>query len=110
MATFVWKTVADQFAGRISLFRVYQGVLTSDSTVRNRTRDTDERLGSLMVMQGKTPTTVPELKAGDIGAVAKLKETRTSDTLAEAKAPHHLPADHLARAGARLRHRAEEPR
>ena len=91
MATLVWKTVADQFAGRISLFRVYQGTLTSDSTVRNRSRDIDERLGSLMVMQGKTPTTVPELKAGDIGAVAKLKETRTSDTLADARAGIAFP-------------------
>ena len=90
-AAFVWKTVADQFAGRISLFRVYQGSLVSDSTVRNRIRDTDERLGSLMVMQGKTPITVPELKAGDIGAVAKLKETRTSDTLADARAGISFP-------------------
>jgi elongation factor G len=85
-AALVWKTVADQFAGRITLFRVYQGALTSDSTIRNRTRETDERLGALQVMQGKTPTTVPEIKAGDIGAVAKLKETRTSDTLADPKA------------------------
>jgi elongation factor G len=92
MATFVWKTVADQFAGRISLFRVYQGHLTADSTVRNRTRDLDERLGSLTIMQGKTPTAVTELKAGDIGAVAKLKETRTSDTLADAKATITFPA------------------
>jgi elongation factor G len=91
MATFVWKTVADQFAGRISLFRVYQGHVTADSTVRNRTRDVDERLGSLTIMQGKTPTPVPELKAGDIGAVAKLKETRTSDTLADAKATITFP-------------------
>jgi elongation factor G len=85
-AAFVWKTVADQFAGRITLFRVYQGTLTSDSTIRNRTREIDERLGSLQVMQGKTATAVPEIKAGDIGAVAKLKETRTSDTLADPKA------------------------
>jgi elongation factor G len=91
LAAFVWKTVADQFAGRISLFRVYQGTLTSDSTVRNRTRDLDERLGSLMVMQGKTQTAVPELKAGDIGAVAKLKETRTSDTIADPKAAITFP-------------------
>jgi elongation factor G len=91
MAAFVWKTVADQFAGRISLFRVYQGTLTSDSTVRNRTREIDERLGSLVVMQGKTQTAVPELKAGDIGAVAKLKETRTSDTIADAKAGVTFP-------------------
>jgi elongation factor G len=78
--------VADQFAGRITLFRVYQGVLTADSTVRNRSRDSDERFGSLMTMQGKTQTPVPELRAGDIGAVAKLKDTRTSDTIADPKA------------------------
>jgi elongation factor G len=85
LAAFVWKTVADQFAGRTTLFRVYQGVLTSDSTVRNATREVDERIGSLMLMQGKTPVPVPEVRAGDLGAVAKLKESRTGDTLAGAK-------------------------
>jgi elongation factor G len=80
---FVWKTVADQFAGRITMFRVYQGVLKSDSTVHNATQGIQERLGHLAVMQGKTQTTVPELRAGDIGAVAKLKDTRTNDTLAD---------------------------
>lgn len=85
LAALVWKTVADQFAGRITLFRVYQGVLSSDSAVRNPTRDVDERLGSLIVMQGKTPVSVPEVRAGDIGAVAKLKETRTGDTLSGPK-------------------------
>ena len=82
-AAFVWKTVADQFAGRITMFRVYQGVLKADSTVHNATQDKPERLGHLIVMQGKTATNVPELKAGDLGAVAKLKDTRTNDTLAE---------------------------
>src|SRR6188474_181122 len=82
-AAFVWKTVADQFAGRITMFRVYQGVLKADSTVANATQDTQERLGHLLAMQGKTPTQVPEFKAGDIGAVAKLKDTRTNDTLAD---------------------------
>ncbi|MEZ5418443.1 MAG: elongation factor G [Vicinamibacterales bacterium] len=86
LAAFVWKTVADQFAGRITLFRVYQGVLAENSTVRNRSRDTDERLGALMVMQGKGTANVPELHAGDIGAVAKLKDTRTSDVLGEPRA------------------------
>lgn len=86
LAAFVWKTVADQFAGRITLFRVYQGVLTENSTVRNRSRDADERLGALMVMQGKGTANVPELRAGDIGAVAKLKDTRTSDVLGDPKA------------------------
>ena len=82
-AAFVWKTVADPFAGRITLFRVMTGTLKSDATVHNLTRDTSERLGHLTVMQGKTPTSVPELKAGDLGAVAKLKDTLTNDVLAE---------------------------
>ena len=86
LAAFVWKTVADQFAGRITLFRVYQGVLGADSTVHNVTRRIDERFGSLMLLQGKTQVAVPEVRAGDIGAVAKLKDTRTSDTLADGKA------------------------
>ena len=63
-AAFVWKTVADQFAGRITMFRVYQGCLKADSTVANATQGTPERLGHLIVMQGKTATSVPELKAG----------------------------------------------
>ena len=82
-AAFVWKTIADPFAGRITLMRVGAGSLKSDTTVHNATRDVPERLGHLLVMQGKTQTHVPELKAGDLGAVAKLKETTTSDTLAE---------------------------
>ncbi len=88
---FVWKTVADQFAGRITMFRVYQGVLKSDSTVHNATQGAQERLGHLAVMQGKTQTTVPELRAGDIGAVAKLKDTRTNDTLADKAAGITFP-------------------
>jgi elongation factor G len=82
-AAFVWKTVADQFAGRITMFRVYQGCLKSDSTVLNATQGTPERLGHLVVLQGKSQTNVPEIKAGDLGAVAKLKDTRTSDTIAD---------------------------
>jgi elongation factor G len=82
-SAFVWKTVADPFAGRITLFRVMTGTLKADSSVHNLTRDTSERIGHLTVMQGKTPTNVPELRAGDVGAVAKLKDTLTNDTLAE---------------------------
>jgi elongation factor G len=82
-AAFVWKTVADQFAGRITMFRVYQGVIKADSTVTNATQGAQERLGHLIALQGKTATNVPELKAGDLGAVAKLKDTRTNDTLAD---------------------------
>jgi elongation factor G len=82
-AAFVWKTVADPFAGRITLFRVVTGTLKSDANAHNLTRDTSERLGHLTMMQGKTPTSVPEIRAGDLGAVAKLKDTLTNDTLAE---------------------------
>lgn len=82
-AAFVWKTMADPFAGRITMFRVVSGTLKADATVQNLTRDTQERLGNLLVLQGKTQTTVPEMKAGDLGAVAKLKETVTNDTLGD---------------------------
>jgi elongation factor G len=82
-AAFVWKTVADPFAGRISMFRVMSGSLKADTTVYNLTRETQERLGHLTLLQGKTPTDVPEIKAGDMGAVAKLKETVTNDTLTD---------------------------
>jgi elongation factor G len=83
VGAFVWKTVADAFAGRITLFRVVSGTLKADSTIQNVTRDTSERLGHLTLLQGKTATNVPELKAGDLGAVAKLKDTLTSDVLGD---------------------------
>jgi elongation factor G len=82
-AAFVWKTMADPFAGRITMFRVVSGTLKADATVQNLTRDTQERLGNLLVLQGKTQANVPEMKAGDLGAVAKLKETVTNDTLGD---------------------------
>ena len=90
-AAFVWKTVADAFAGRITLFRVISGALKSDSTVHNVTKDTSERLGHLLALQGKTQTNVPEVRAGDIGAVAKLKETQTGDLLAEKGVAFTIP-------------------
>jgi elongation factor G len=80
---YVWKTIADQFAGRITLFRVITGTLKSDSNVQNITRDAQERLGHLLLVQGKTHTHVAEVHAGDIGAVAKLKDTQTGDTIGD---------------------------
>jgi elongation factor G len=80
---FVWKTIADPFAGRITMFRVVSGTVKADSTVLNKTRDTPERLGHVTLLQGKTQTNVPEVKAGDLGAVAKLKDTLTNDTLGD---------------------------
>ena len=85
-AAFVWKTVADPFAGRITLFRVITGTLKADTTVHNVTKDTPERLGHLAAIQGKTQTNVPEVRAGDIGAVAKLKETQTADVIGDRSA------------------------
>jgi len=82
-AAFVWKTIADPFAGRITMFRVVSGAIKSDSTVYNKTKDVQERLGTLQLLQGKTQTGVPEIKAGDLGAVAKLKDTLTNDTLGD---------------------------
>jgi elongation factor G len=82
-AAFVWKTIADPFAGRITMLRVVTGTLKSDATVANLTRETTERLGHLLVLQGKAQTHVSELRAGDLGAVAKLKDTHTNDVLAD---------------------------
>lgn len=91
-AAFVWKTVADPFAGRITLFRVLTGTLKSDSTVMNLTKESPERLGHLLLLQGKTQTNVPEVRAGDIGAVAKLKETLTSEVLGDKGSPVRMRA------------------
>jgi elongation factor G len=82
-AAFVWKTIADPFAGRITMFRVVSGTFKADSTVHNKTKDVPERLGHLVLLQGKTQSTVPELKAGDLGSVAKLKDTLTNDTIGD---------------------------
>jgi len=91
LAIFVWKTIADPFAGRITMFRVVSGVLKTDSTVHNRTRDTDERMAHVMLLQGKTQTQVPEVHAGDLAAVAKLKDTLTGDTLGDRNDPIVFP-------------------
>jgi elongation factor G len=91
-AAFVWKTVADPFAGRITMFRVASGALKADSNCQNKTRDTVERFGHLLLLQGKTQTSVPEIKAGDLGAVAKLKDTLTNDTLGDKSDPITFPA------------------
>jgi elongation factor G len=90
-SAFVFKTVADPFAGRITLFRVYSGVVKSDSALHNLTKGKNEKLGPLQAMQGKSTTPVPEVRAGDIGAVLKLRETTTGDTFADPQAPIVYP-------------------
>ncbi len=91
-AAFVWKTIADPFAGRITLFRVAAGALTADQGIHNVTRDGAERLGGLALMQGKTQAPVERVNAGDLGAVTKLKDTQTSDTLGARDAGFVFPA------------------
>jgi translation elongation factor EF-G len=83
VATFVFKTMSDPFAGRISFFKVVSGVLKNDATLENYTRRSQEKLSHLSAMQGRKAVEVPELHAGDIGAVAKLRDTLTGDTLGQ---------------------------
>jgi elongation factor G len=80
---YVFKTTADPFAGRITFFKVFGGTVKNDANVQNLNRSSSERLAHLSVPFGKTLQPITELHAGDIGAVAKLKETLTGDTLAE---------------------------
>jgi elongation factor G len=79
----VFKTMTDPFSGRITFFKVLSGVIKNDATVENYTRRGQERLSHLSVMQGRKPVDVLELHAGDLGAVAKLRETLTGDTLGQ---------------------------
>jgi elongation factor G len=80
---YVFKTTADPFAGRITFFKVYGGTVKNDANVQNLTRSSTERLAHLSIPFGKTLQPITELQAGDIGAVAKLKETLTGDTLGD---------------------------
>lgn len=91
LVLYVWKTIADQFAGRVTLFRVVSGTLKADSAVHNVTRDVAERFGHLLVLEGKTQVHVSEIGAGDFGAVAKLKDTHTGDTLGDRATRSAIP-------------------
>jgi elongation factor G len=94
LSLFVFKTLADAFAGRINYFKVKSGVLKNDATVQNFNRNIAERLQHTMVVQGKQLTEIQELRAGDIGAIAKLKETITGDTLGDKNSPiFYAPAN-----------------
>lgn len=95
-SAFVFKTFADPFAGRLSLFKVMSGVVKSEATLQNFNRGTSERLAHIAVPQGKSQNPVAELRAGDIGVVAKLKETLTGDTLGDKNAPIIYPQVKLA--------------
>jgi elongation factor G len=83
----VFKTVADPYVGKLTYFRVYSGVLKSDSHSFNSTKGVDERIGQIYLAKGKTQMPVAEVHAGDIAAVAKLAETVTGDTLCDRAKP-----------------------
>jgi elongation factor G len=91
LAALVFKTTADPYVGKLTLFRVYRGIMASDSRVHNSRSGEEERLGQLYVLRGKEQISVPHLQPGDIGAVAKLDSTLTGDTLCDEEHPVTLP-------------------
>ncbi len=90
MAAVVFKSIADPFAGQLSFFRVYSGILKGDTQVSNSTRGEVERLGKTVFMNGKDPISTPQVEAGDIGAITKLSATQTGDTLCDRDAQIQL--------------------
>ncbi|KPJ64705.1 elongation factor G [candidate division KD3-62 bacterium DG_56] len=92
MATQIFKTAADPYAGRLTYFRTFSGSLHSDATVYNSVRRTRERVGQVYVPRGKAQEAVPAIPAGDIGVVAKLRESTTGETLCDESKPIVLPA------------------
>jgi len=91
-SVYVFKTVSDAFAGRISYFKVFSGVLKNEVSLQNFNRSTLEKFAHISVIQGKQAVPIQELHAGDIGSVAKLRETLTGDTLGDKAAPIQYPA------------------
>lgn len=91
LTAYVFKTIADPFAGKLSIFRVYSGVLKADSTILNATSGAKERVGQVFYLVGKKHVPVQSVGAGEIAAVVKLKETNVGDTLCEEHHPLVLP-------------------
>jgi elongation factor G len=91
LAAYVWKTTADPFVGKQTVFRVYSGIMASDSRVWNQTKGIEERIGSLQIPHGKENLTIKVVHSGDIGSVPKLSETATSNTLCDRGHPLTLP-------------------
>ena len=90
-SAYVWKTIVDPFLGKYSLIKVASGVIKSDDTLLNVEKGEEERLNKLYVLEGSKPLEVPELHAGDIGAIAKLASVQTGDSLAAKASPVLYP-------------------
>ncbi len=86
-SAYIFKTIADPFIGKYSLIKVNSGVLKTDDVLYNSEKDMEDKIGKIYIMQGNKPTEVPELHAGDIGALAKLSKVGTRDTLSTKAAP-----------------------
>jgi elongation factor G len=95
LAALVFKTMADPYVGKLSLFRVYSGTLESDSRLQNSRSNTEERIGQIYVLRGKEQIPVARVPAGDIAAVTKLSETLTGDTLCDRGTPLVLDPPHF---------------
>src|SRR5450631_850668 len=94
-SVYVFKTVSDAFSGRISYFKVFSGILKNDASLQNFNRNIQEKFAHISLIQGKQAVPISELHAGDIGAVAKLRETLTGDTLGDKASPIRYPAVQL---------------
>jgi elongation factor G len=91
LAAFIFKTMADPFVGKLTYFRVYSGVMESNSTAHNTRSGADERIGQLYIMRGKEQIPIKRVNAGDIGAIAKLADAQTNDTFCDKGHPLVLP-------------------
>ena len=106
-SAYVWKTIVDPFIGKYSLIKVCSGVLKSDDTLYNSDKDTEERIGKLYVLRGNKPIEVPELQAGDIGALAKLSSVKTGDTLSTKATPIQYPKTEISKPYTYMRYKAK---
>ena len=106
-SAYVWKTIVDPFIGKYSLIKVCSGVLKTDDTLFNADKDTEERIGKLYVLRGNKPIEVPELQAGDIGALAKLSSVKTGDTLSTKATPVQYPKTEISKPYTYMRYKAK---
>ncbi|MCR5686775.1 MAG: elongation factor G [Lachnospiraceae bacterium] len=106
-SAYVWKTIVDPFIGKYSLIKVCSGVLKTDDTLYNADKSSEERIGKLYVLRGNKPIEVPELQAGDIGALAKLTSVKTGDTLSTKATPIQYPKTEISKPYTCMRYKAK---
>lgn len=107
-SAYIWKTIVDPFIGKYSLIKVNSGVLKTDDVIYNLDRDIEEKIGKLYVLQGNKPIEVPELHAGDLGALAKLTAARTGNSLSTKGTPIKFGKWEISRPYTYLRYKPKE--